>query len=83
MAEAATDVTLKKVCVFLPCETTVSILQAFSDLQTKMLSTRKQLAQCDAQVEYNTQVARKCEITRQELQTLPPETVAYQAVGRM
>ena len=42
------------------------------------METRKQLAQCDAQIELNARITRSCEATRLEVKALPDDTTLDQ-----
>jgi hypothetical protein len=58
-------------------------LQAFQDLQTKMIESKQRLRQGELITDAQKSQIRVAEITKQELVSLPETTPTYQAIGRM
>nr|XP_057943873.1 prefoldin subunit 1 isoform X2 [Doryrhamphus excisus] len=58
-------------------------LQAFSELQVKMIDTQQKVKLADLQIEQLTRVQKHANLTHTEIKTLPDNTPLYEGVGRM
>jgi prefoldin subunit 1 len=59
------------------------MLQAFQDLQMKMIQTTQQMKIAEAQVETLKRKIAHARLVDQEVAALPEDTKVYQGVGRM
>ena len=59
------------------------LIQAFQDLQGKMIATTQQLKVSDMQVEQLGRQIQHSKLVSQDIQSLPKETKTYEGVGRM
>lgn len=60
-----------------------SVLQAFTELQVKMIDTQQKVKLADLQIEQLTRVQKHSKLTHAEITTLPDNTRLYEGVGRM
>uniref|UniRef100_A0A915KQV5 Prefoldin subunit 1 n=1 Tax=Romanomermis culicivorax TaxID=13658 RepID=A0A915KQV5_ROMCU len=61
----------------------LELKKAFQDLQSKKIEAMQKLRAADVQVDFHRQIAKRCELTKQELASLPADSVTYDSVGRM
>lgn len=61
----------------------IILTQAFQDLQSKKLDAQQKLRTADIQAELQKQLIRRCDLTKQELLSMPTTVPTYQSVGRM
>jgi len=59
------------------------LLQAFQELQTKMVSTTQQLKIADFQVEQLKRQIVHAKLVEKEIESLPKDVRTYEGVGRM
>lgn len=60
-----------------------SLLQAFSELQVKMIDTQQKVKLADLQIDQLTRVQKIAKLTHTEITMLPDNTRLYEGVGRM
>lgn len=58
-------------------------MQAFSELQVKMIDTQQKVKLADLQIEQLGRVQKHTKLTQAEISTLPTNTRLYEGVGRM
>lgn len=61
----------------------LSVPQAFTELQVKMIDTQQKVKLADLQIEQLTRVQKHAKLTHAEITTLPDNTRLYEGVGRM
>lgn len=58
-------------------------MQAFAELQSKMIDTQQKAKLADLQIDQLTRMKKHANLTHAEIKTLPDNTRMYEGVGRM
>lgn len=61
----------------------ISSLQAFTELQAKVIDTQQKARLADLQIDQLTKVQKHARLTQTEMTSLPDNTRLYEGVGRM
>lgn len=59
------------------------LLQAFTELQAKVIDTQQKARLADLQIDQLTKVQKHARLTQTEMASLPDNTRLYEGVGRM
>lgn len=74
---------MHKINCLIICYSIFGYLQAFQELQTKMITTTQQIKVSDAQIEQLKRSIKHSELVEHEIVALPESTRLYEGVGRM